>query len=81
VVVTIATLQRYLPQRTHFPTYISMFFYQFDLDFMALFSTATFEAFLLLHGHFTATHGYKFSTVTNFFKLPHLRKVAVTTAT
>jgi hypothetical protein len=34
-----------------------------------------------LYGHFTATHGHKFSTARNFFKLPHLRKVAVTTAT
>jgi hypothetical protein len=31
--------------------------------------------------HFTATHGYKFSTAINFLKLPHLRKVAMTTAT
>jgi hypothetical protein len=33
-----------------------------------------------LHGHFTATHGYQFSTVIHFLKLPHLRKVAATVA-
>jgi hypothetical protein len=32
-----------------------------------------------LYGHFTATHGYDFSTAIYFLKLPHLRKVAVTT--
>jgi hypothetical protein len=56
-------------------------FYQLALGFMELFSTATFEPFWPLHGHCTATHGYEFSTANNFFKLPHLRKVAVMTAT
>jgi hypothetical protein len=58
---------------TFFPVYHHVFF-QFALGFKKLFSTATF-------GPFTATHGYKFSTVNNFFKLSHLRKVVVTTAT
>jgi hypothetical protein len=61
--------------------FIIKFFYQFAVGFMEFFSTVTFELFWPLHGHFTATHGYKFSAANNFFKLPHLRKVAVTTAT
>jgi hypothetical protein len=44
------------------------FFYQFAVGFMELFSRATFEPFWFLHGHFTATHVYKFSTANNFFK-------------
>jgi hypothetical protein len=43
-----------------------VFFYQFAWGLMELFFTATFEPFWSLHGHFTATHGHKFSTANNF---------------
>jgi hypothetical protein len=43
-------------------------FFHFDQRFREKFSTATFESFWALHGHFTATHGYEFSTAIIFFK-------------
>jgi hypothetical protein len=61
-VARLFTVKRYIFEVYHHV------FYQFAVGFMELFSTATFEPFWPLHGHFTATYDYKFSTANNFFK-------------
>jgi hypothetical protein len=60
-----------------FSMFIIIFFSSLMWDLLKYFL----QPHLSLFGPFTATHGCKFSTANNFLKLPHLRKVAVTTAT
>jgi hypothetical protein len=66
---------------TFFQVYLQVFFTSLLWDLWNYFLRPHFSLFDRLHGHFTATYGYKISTANNFLKLPHLRNVAVTTAT